>query len=183
MRKKKAGPLRGGSLRDSNGGAPQSPQALWGEDERRSGRMPGSQPGGGSGAREDELSEVYADELWNEYQKGLDYLNGDGYYSRVEECFRMVSGDQWHGLKSGDERPAQLNILQPIMKNSTALVGQNTMSIRYTSMNFEGNDEQRSRRLQLCERLSRCAAKTWERVKLDRYPWNIRQDAFGTGGS
>lgn len=160
--KKQAGPLRGGSLRDSNGGPPQSPQALWGEDA---------------------TSGAHCDDIWNEYQKGLDYLNADGYYSRVEECFRMVEGDQWHGLKSGDERPAQLNILQPIMKNSTALVGQNTMSIRYSSMNFDGDETQRARRAKLCERLNCFAAKTWERVKLDRFQWDILQDAFVGGDS
>ena len=117
-------------------------------------------------------------QVWQEYQKGLDYLNSINLFDRVEKCHQMVSGDQWHGLKSGDERPAQLNILLPIMKNSTALVGQNTMTINYSSMNY---DTDRKLMLEVCDKLNKHASRTWEKLKLDKYNWEVLQDAFTAG--
>lgn len=119
-------------------------------------------------------------DIWREYQRGLEYLNGQGLYTRVEECVNFTNGDQWKGLKSGSERPSQLNILNPILKNSTALVGQNTMSIHYSSMNF---GENRKLLCDVCDRLNLHAARTWERLKLDRIQWDVLQDAFICGDS
>lgn len=127
--------------------------------------------------------EDYTDQytqIWDEYEKGLEYLNSIGLFSRVEKCHQMVNGDQWHGLKSGNDRPCQLNILMPIMKNSTALVGQNTLTIHYSPMDY-GPD--RPRMLEICDHLNDHAARTWERLKLERYRWDILQDAFIGGDS
>ena len=73
-----------------------------------------------------------------------------------------------------------MNILAPIMKNATALVGQNTMAINYSSLNY---DSDRTQMLEVCEKLNRYAATTWERLKMDKYQWDILQDAYVAGDS
>jgi hypothetical protein len=52
-------------------------------------------------------------QIWNQYRRGFDYLSADGLFERAEQCHRMVGADQWRGLRCGEERPAQLNILLP----------------------------------------------------------------------
>lgn len=119
-------------------------------------------------------------DIWKDYQRGRDYLTSINLFDRVQTCFNMVNGDQWRGLKYGKERPPQLNILHPVMKASTALVGQNIMNIEYISMNYSEN---RSKLLQLTQWLNTHAQKTWDRLKLDKLNWEILQDAFISGNS
>lgn len=119
-------------------------------------------------------------QIWSEYQKGLSYLQSKDLFNRAEECHRFVNGDQWAGLKSGDERPAQLNILRPIMKNATALVGQNAMTINYSCMNY---DAKRAEYAKVCEKMNQHASRTWEKLKMDRYAWQVLEDAYIAGDS
>ena len=119
-------------------------------------------------------------DIWKDYQRGRDYLNSINLFDKVETCFNMVNGDQWSGLKYGKERPPQLNILLPIMKSSTALVGQNIMNIEYISMNY---NENRAKLLEVTKQLNIHAKKTWERLKMDKLNWEILQDAFVSGTS
>ena len=126
------------------------------------------------------MAENQLTQIWNEYQQGLDYLNSINLFSRVEDCHNFTCGDQWRGLRAGNERPSQLNILQPIMKSSTALVGQNSMSVHFTSMNF---GEDRETLLKVCDKLNEHASRTWERLKIDRMIWDVLQDAFIAGDS
>lgn len=119
-------------------------------------------------------------EIWKDYSRGRDYLNSVNLFDKVETCFNMVNGDQWKGLKYGKERPPQLNILLPIMKSSTALVGQNVMSIEYISQNY---NENRNELLQVTDHLNSHARKTWERLKMDKLNWEILQDAFIGGNA
>ena len=111
------------------------------------------------------MDSINVTDIWKDYQRGRDYLNSINLFDKVETCFNMVNGDQWKGLKYGKDRPPQLNILLPIMKSSTALVGQNVMNIEFTSMNY---GEGREHLLKVTEMLNSHAKKTWERLKMDK---------------
>ena len=126
------------------------------------------------------MDSINVTDIWKDYQRGRDYLNSINLFDKVETCFNMVNGDQWKGLKYGKERPPQLNILLPIMKSSTALVGQNVMNIEFTSMNYGAG---REHLLEVTEMLNSHAKKTWERLKMDKLNWEILQDAFIAGNS
>jgi len=119
-------------------------------------------------------------DIWQEYRQGLDYLNSVNFFSRVEDSFNFTYGDQWRGLQNGNERPPQLNMLHPILKNSTALVGQNLMSIYYSSMNYGPQHQELTK---ICEKLNEHAVSTWERLKMDSLQWNVLQDSFISGDS
>lgn len=119
-------------------------------------------------------------EAWRDYQRGMDYFHGVGLYDRAAECHRMVSGDQWAGLKAGDERPAAMNILAPIVKSMTAMVGQNTLSIHFSPLSL---GPARERQAALCEKLDRYAARVWEQIKMDARLWEVLEDACISGDS
>lgn len=119
-------------------------------------------------------------QIWKDYEKGMDYLNNINLFSKAESCYNFVNGDQWKGLKYGAERPPQLNILLPMMKSSTALVGQNNMAINYLTMNYGAN---RQRLIDVCKLLNENAAKLWEKLKMDKYVWDILQEAYIAGDS
>ena len=119
-------------------------------------------------------------DIWRQYQRGRDYLSSINLFSRVESCFDMVNGDQWKGLKYAGERPPQLNVLLPIMKSATALVGQNVMNIEYITHNYNQN---RNRLLAVCRQLNIHARKEWERLKMEKLNWEILQDAYIAGNS
>jgi len=118
--------------------------------------------------------------IWKLYQAGKSYLSSENLFDRVEECHNMCLGDQWKGLKSGDARPAQLNVLLPIMKTATALVGQNNLNIYYSPMNLGA---ERKRLMSVCEKLNNHALKTWEHLKMDTMLWRVLQDAYIGGDS
>ncbi len=119
-------------------------------------------------------------EVWQQYQKGLDYVSALGLYERVERCHRMTKGDQWAGVMPGGERPAQLNILLPMMKQATALVGQSLMGIHFSSMDFGAQHAQQAA---LCAKLNEAAARTWEQLKMDQAQLEILEDAYIGGDS
>ena len=119
-------------------------------------------------------------DIWKDYQRGMDYLHSINLFDRVESCFDMVNGDQWKGLKYGSERPPQLNILLPIMKSATALVGQNVINIEYISHNYSHN---RHRLLAVCRQLNLHAKKEWERLKMEKLNWEVLEDAYIAGNS
>ncbi len=117
-------------------------------------------------------------EIWQEYQKGLDYLNSINLFARVETSYNFVEGNQWEGLESGGERMPILNFLKPVMKYGIAIVAQNGMTINYSSMDYE---QDRELTKTVCDQLNRYAAKQWEKLKLDRITWDVIQDAYIAG--
>lgn len=120
------------------------------------------------------------EQIWREYHKGLEYLTGQGFYRRVESCHDFVNGDQWKGLRYSGERPPRLNILFPMMKSSTSMVGQNALKIEYTSLDYGPG---RGRTEEICSLLTQNAARLWEQMKMDRVMWEVLQDAYIAGDS
>lgn len=120
--------------------------------------------------------------IWNEYEKCKNYLDGQNLFSKSEKCHDFVDGDQWKGLKvpAGIEKPPQLNILQPILKNATALVGQHSMDITFSPLNKTANKD---KYIKMCDALNKFATDTWEKLKLDSKLWDVLEDAYITGDS
>ena len=121
-----------------------------------------------------------ATEVWKAYERGMEYLTRCGLFSRSDECYRFFNGDQWHGLKTGPEKPPSYNILRPIVEYKLSMVAQNGMSIHYSAMNYGENYEDCT---QVCELLNAHAVRTWENLKMDRAVWDLVQDACVLGDS
>ena len=119
-------------------------------------------------------------EIWTDYEKCKNYLTSEGLYHKSEKCHDFVDGEQWKGLSipKGMDRPPQLNILQPIMKSATALVGQNSMEITFSPLN-KTSDKQKY--IAMCEALNKFVADTWERLHFDGKMWDVLEDAYTVG--
>lgn len=119
-------------------------------------------------------------DIWQQYEKSKNYLSSEQLMEKSQRCHDFVDGDQWKGLvvPRGMDRPVQLNVLQPIMKNATALVGQNSLEIVFSPLNKTVAKE---RYVQMCETLNKFVKDTWERLKFDSKVWNILEDAYITG--
>ena len=126
------------------------------------------------------MADLQVTDIWHDYQMGRDYLDSVNLFTKVETCHNFMNGDQWAGLKYGTERPPSLNILQPMMKSSTALVGHKAAIINHTSMNY---GEGRANLLQICRLLDLNAQQNWERMRLDKLMWDVLQDAYIAGDS
>ncbi len=123
-------------------------------------------------------AENTAEIVWREYETGKSYFEKFGYYERAEDSWRFYNGDQWHGLKVAGDKPPILNVLAPIVDYKTATVAQNGMSINYSSLNY-GREHKAC--VALCDRLNSHAAKTWERLKLDKVMWECLTEAAVSG--
>jgi hypothetical protein len=113
--------------------------------------------------------------IYEEYQKGVDYLNRLNLYEKTEEAYRMFAGDQWHGLNSGGERLPVFNILQPIVEYKVASVASNRMAISYAPMGVP--PERRQGYEAACKLLNAYALRQWELLKMDHHSWQLLEDA------
>lgn len=121
---------------------------------------------------------ITAVELWDLYQKGIDYMNKITLVSDTDECHRFYSGDQWYGLKSDGEKMPMFNFIKGIVKYKVAVVAQNSMSAVYSNM---GDKDEIV--LQACEALNKHFNKMWELAKMDSLGWRIIKDAAIQGDS
>ena len=121
---------------------------------------------------------INAAELWDLYQKGLDYINKINLVSDTDECHRFYSGDQWYGLKSDGEKMPMFNFIKGVVKYKVAVVAQNSMSAVYSNM---GDKEEIM--MKACEALNKHFNKMWELAKMDTQGWKIIKDSAIQGDS
>lgn len=120
---------------------------------------------------EDDVTKVY-----DLYQRGVEHHNMLNMYRECEKFHNFYIGDQWHGLKAGNEELPIFNFIKPIGKYKIALIAQNQMSIVYSAM---GGDTDTV--TQVCKMLSKFAAAQWEKSKMDTLSWKVIKNAFITG--
>jgi len=111
-------------------------------------------------------------EIWDLYQKGIDYIHKISLISETDEAHRMYSGDQWYGLQSGNEKMPMYNFIKGIVKYKVAVVAQNTMSAVYSNMGHRDNDITK-----VCDLLNEHFRRMWELAKMDTQGWKIVKDA------
>lgn len=114
--------------------------------------------------------------VYDLYERGVEHHNMLNMYRNCEKYHNFYIGDQWHGLKSGDEDLPIFNFIKPVGKYKIALIAQNQMSIVYSAM---GGDTEMV--TDVCEALSKFAAAQWEKSKMDTQAWRVIKNAFITG--
>lgn len=115
-------------------------------------------------------------EVYRLYESGVEHHNMLNMYRECETFHNFYIGDQWHGLKSGDEDLPIFNFIKPVGKYKISLIAQNQMSIVYSAM---GGDTDLV--TGVCEALSKFAAAQWEKSKMDTLAWRVIKNAFITG--
>lgn len=121
-------------------------------------------------------NEEMVTDVWNEYQRGVDYNYRQNLYSKSDKNFKFYLGNQWENAKLGGIQPITLNIIQSIVKYKVAVVKNNSYQIYFNSETYETEDE-RKRIQDLCDSLNRFANRIWEKNQVDRIVENCVDDA------
>ena len=112
------------------------------------------------------IEDIKKTDLWNLYQRGVDYNKLVQLYQKTNKCWRYYHGDQWKGLKSGNIEPVTYPIIEPIVNYKVATINQNLWGINYSSENFD-DIETREIYTKACELLNKRVARLWERDQMD----------------
>jgi hypothetical protein len=119
-------------------------------------------------------------QIWQKYQKGVDYHNKNNLYSDTETFYNMVEADQWNGIESGDEKLSSRDFISGIVNHKVAMVAMNLMTINYSSLNHGENQEAFR---DACDKLNQFAASKWELTKMDIKDWDMVNAACVSGDS
>ena len=127
-------------------------------------------------------------QTWKEYERGKDYLRTLSRYTQVNKNNDFYIGRQWKGVESGNMPMPVKNIIKPICDYKMGVVSQNTVSIVYSSANFDEEDlkqvegisfkDQADREFKL---LNKYASKLWEKNNMDALQWDIIKEACVSG--
>ena len=115
-------------------------------------------------------------DVWNEYQKGVDYNYRQDLYNKTDKNFKFYLGNQWENAKLGGIQPITLNIIQSIVKYKVGVVKTNSYKIYFNSDTYE-DDKERRKLQDLCDSLNRFANRTWEKNQVDKIVRNCVDDA------
>ena len=122
------------------------------------------------------VEETLVTDVWNEYQRGVDYNYRQNLYEKSDKNFKFYLGNQWENAKLGGIQPITLNIVQSIVKYKVGVVKTNSYQIYFSSETYE-TDEQRRKIQDLCDSLNRFANRVWEKNQVDRVVENCVDDA------
>lgn len=122
------------------------------------------------------VDEDLVTDVWNEYQRGVDYNHRQNLYEKSDKNFKFYLGNQWENAKLGGIQPITLNIIQSIVKYKVGVVKTNSYQIYFSSETYE-TDEQRRKIQDLCDSLNRFANRVWEKNQVDRVVENCVDDA------
>lgn len=115
--------------------------------------------------------------IWQLYEKGVNFNRRRNIYSDNDKNFRMYNGNQWEGLPtSGGIEPVVFNIIKPIVKYKVGTINANLWAINYSAENFD-NGEFRKTAEKVCENLNKHAARIWEKDNMDTKVYTISKKA------
>lgn len=110
------------------------------------------------------MEEIKATDLWQLYDRGVNFNRQRGMYTDTDRVYRFYNGDQWFGLQSGGIEPISLNIIKPTVKYKVGTINSNLWAINYSSENI---DEFRTEAKEVCEVLNKKAAQVFEKDNMD----------------
>ena len=123
-----------------------------------------------------DIKEIRNTDIWEEYEKGLNYMRMRNVFADTDLNYRMYNGDQWYGLKVEGIEPVQYNIIETIVNYKTSTINENLWSPKFSSENFE-NREFRKTAERVCELLDKKAAKVWEKDQMDHKIREVSDDS------
>lgn len=111
--------------------------------------------------REDEKLSVTT--IWQEYQKGIDYMRTKNIFTNTERNYKFFLGKQWENAKLGDMKPIVINVLQTIVKYKTGVINQNTYAVVFSPSYLQNNPKEANK---ICELLSKHVDRIFENQNL-----------------
>lgn len=131
------------------------------------------------------MEEPQVTTIWEQYQKGKDYLSAKSYYGQLKKNYNFYTGNQWgeESKKLAGPMPID-NIIQPIVDYKVGVVSQNNMSMIFTSDNtsdddlneLEGGINFKQVADETMELLNVSANKFIEKNNLETEMWNYNED-------
>ena len=123
-----------------------------------------------------DLEEIKNTDIWEDYERGLNYMRMRNVFSDTDLNYRMYNGDQWYGLKVDGIEPVQYNFIETIVNYKTSTINENLWSPKFSSENFENRDFRKTAE-KVCELLDKKASKVWEKDQMDEKIRDISDDA------
>lgn len=114
-----------------------------------------------------DISELEKTDLWNLYEKHMDFMRLREIYSDSDLNYRMYNGDQWHGLKIKQIEKIQHNFIKQIVKQKVSGITSNLFAINYSPENIE-NSEFMELAQKTCDLLNKRASKVWDKDFMDK---------------
>ena len=123
-----------------------------------------------------DIKEIKDTDIWEEYEKGLNYMRMRNVFADTDLNYRMYNGDQWYGLRVEGIEPVQYNIIETIVNYKTSTINENLWSPKFSSENFENRDFRKTAE-RVCELLDKKAAKVWEKDQMDHKIREVSDDS------
>lgn len=112
-----------------------------------------------------DLEELKETEVWELYEKGLNYMRFMNVFSDTDRNYRFYSGNQWEGAKIDGIEQAQYNFIETIVNYKVSTINANLYAINFGSENFDRSFRKTAE--DTCEMLNRKARKVWEKDQMD----------------
>lgn len=114
-----------------------------------------------------DIKEIVETDVWQLYQKSMDFLNQRNLYEETDVCNRFYIGDQWHGLKvSKSVQPIVYNFIKQTVKQKIGTITENLFAINYSPENLE-NIEFMEKAQATCDLLNKKASKVFDIDQMD----------------
>ena len=113
----------------------------------------------------EQFIELEPTDVWNQYQKCIDYMRTKGIFAGTEQNENFFHGKQWENAKLGDMKPIVINIIKPIVKYKIGVINARSYSVVFTPSYLQSGDEKLNK---WCELLSKHVDRIFEMQRLDR---------------
>lgn len=123
------------------------------------------------------LEELVKTDIWQLYEKGLNYLRMYNVFADTDRNYRMYNGDQWEGAIIDGIEKAQYNFIETIVNHLASRINKNYHSINFSSENFDQREFRKTAE-KTCELLNKKAAKVWEKDQMDTKIRTVTDDAI-----
>lgn len=115
-------------------------------------------------------------DVWNEYQRGVDYKQLLKLYQTVDENYRFYEGDQWHGINVQNLPTPVFNIIKPSGKFMVVQIKDRKLVLQYNAEGITDEDVKA-----ITKQMSALAKRTWDRLGMEYKNLEGLTDAFCSG--
>lgn len=117
--------------------------------------------------------------IWRKYEASHQYMLKKGVPERTNKYWKFYLGNQWDGLKRGNEELPTMNMIKPIVKYKVSTVSQNAMIANYSDASANSGAEHQD----IYRELNRRFSQSWEKAKMTSVGWRNNKAAAVQGDS
>lgn len=106
-------------------------------------------------------------DIWELYEKHLNFMYKRKIYTDSDLNYRMYNGDQWAGLKIDGIEKIQHNVIKQIVKQKVSTITSNLFAVNYSPENIENNEFMETAQT-VCDLLNKKASKVYDKDFMDK---------------